>query len=147
MVAPTSHTKKSALTRKSRLSLAEFQKRALALFPDQISQMILFGSYARGEATPDSDLDVMVVVNWTDPSGKTKYYLPGASDPRWGQLVDAATDVMIEYGSPISVFPISEERFNIELPVAVEARKEGVMLWQKNWKKKTPLTLKPRKRG
>ena len=85
MVAPTSHTKKSALTRKSRLSLAEFQKRALALFHDQISQMILFGSHARGEASPDSDLDVMIVVNWTDPSGKTKYYLPGASDPRWGQ--------------------------------------------------------------
>ncbi len=124
--------RKPRLPKQVRLALIDFQRRALELFPDDILQIILYGSYARGDATPDSDVDVMVVVNWTDPKQATKYYLPGASDPRWGQIVDAATDSMIAYGPLISAFPISERLFDTNLPVARAAKQEGIILWQKN---------------
>lgn len=43
-------------------ALADFQRQLLDLFPGEIEQIILYGSYATGQATPDSDVDVMVVV-------------------------------------------------------------------------------------
>jgi predicted nucleotidyltransferase len=45
-------------------ALEDFTRRVLTLFPDGISQIILYGSYARGKAAPDSDVDVMVVVKF-----------------------------------------------------------------------------------
>ena len=119
------------LPRQVREALAAFQARVLALFPDDVLQIILYGSYVRDEATPDSDVDVMLVVNWTDPHNKTVLYLPGASDPRWAQVVDIATDTTIQYGPLISVFPISWPLFNTDLPIAKAAKDEGIVLWQK----------------
>lgn len=138
---------KPRLPKQVRLALADFQRRALELFPDEILQIILYGSHARGDATPDSDVDVMVVVNWTDPKQATNYYLPGASDPRWGQIVDAATDSMIDYGPLISAFPISERLFDTKFPIASAAKQEGIILWQKNNQKKNRLIPRIRRPG
>ncbi len=71
--------------RKVKSALADFQRRALELFPDDILAIILYGSYARGEATPDSDVDVMVVGKWTDPRQADLHYSPGLGDPPWEQ--------------------------------------------------------------
>ncbi len=42
-------------------------------YGDSISQIVLFGSYARGEAGPESDIDLMVIT--TDPNWETEYRL------------------------------------------------------------------------
>ena len=60
------------LPRKVKTALADFQRRLLNLFPDDILAIILYGSYARGQAAPDSDVDVLVVVNRNAVS--TAYY-------------------------------------------------------------------------
>jgi len=106
-------------------SLDEFQRRALALFSNEISQIILYGSYARGEATPDSDLDVMVVGKWRSP----EHYLGGPGDPRWRNLVNAAMDSMVTGGPFISVLVMGEDLFNSGLSVAEEAKVEGRLVW------------------
>ena len=41
--------------------LNEYKDLLLAELPGQIERLILFGSYARGDARPESDVDVMVV--------------------------------------------------------------------------------------
>ncbi|MCB0166773.1 MAG: nucleotidyltransferase domain-containing protein [Anaerolineae bacterium] len=41
--------------------LDEYKDMLLAELPGQIERIILFGSYARGDARPESDVDVMVV--------------------------------------------------------------------------------------
>ncbi|MCB9079542.1 MAG: nucleotidyltransferase domain-containing protein [Anaerolineaceae bacterium] len=41
--------------------LNEHEDLLLAELPGQIERIILFGSYARGNARPESDVDVMVV--------------------------------------------------------------------------------------
>jgi hypothetical protein len=108
-----------------RRTLTEFQRRALALFPGEISQIILYGSYARGEATPDSDVDVLVVGRWRAP----RRYLGGPGDSRWRELVNAAMDSMVTGGPFVSVLVIGEDLFDSGFPVAEEARREGRLLW------------------
>ena len=118
--------RKPRLPRKASQTLANFQRRALALFPNEISQIILYGSYARGEATPDSDADVMVVGKWRTP----KNYIGGPGDIRWRKLVNAAVDSMVTGGPFISVMVMGEDLFNSGFPIAEIARKEGKLLWK-----------------
>ncbi len=44
-----------------------FRQRLLEMLPTQVRQITLFGSQARGDATPASDLDVLVVVRDSSP--------------------------------------------------------------------------------
>lgn len=117
------------LPRKVKAALADFQRRLLMLFPGQIGQLVLYGSYARGEAAADSDVDVMVIVNWDDPQQPGGYYLGRASDPRWQQAIDAAVDAMIAHGPFISALVVGESLFNSDWSVAQAARREGIVLW------------------
>ncbi len=112
-------------------ALADFQHRLLALFPGEIEQIILYGSYARGEATPESDVDVLVVVNWRDLAHPQNYYLGGPGDLRWQQIVDLAMDVMIAHGPYISALVVGQSLFNSNWSVAEAARQEGKILWTK----------------
>jgi predicted nucleotidyltransferase len=117
------------LPRRVKAALADFQSRLFELFPGEISQLILYGSYSRGEAMPDSDVDVLVVVGWNDPKRADGYYLGGASDARWRKIVDVAVDAMIAHGPFISVLVVGESLFNSNLPVAQIAKREGKVLW------------------
>jgi len=122
---PRGQRQHTRLPRPVQCTLNEFQRRALALFPDEISQIILYGSYARGEAAPDSDVDVMVVGRWPT----SKRYLGGPGDARWRKLVNAAMDSMVTGGPFLSVLVVGEDLFNSGFPVAEEARQEGRFLW------------------
>lgn len=44
-----------------------FKPRALELFPSRLKRVVVFGSVARGQAGPDSDLDLCVLVDEVDP--------------------------------------------------------------------------------
>lgn len=126
-------TTQPRLPRKVKAALDDFQRRLLELFPNEISQLILYGSYARGDATPDSDVDVMVVVKWTDSERAGGYYLDNIADPRWQTIIDQAVKTMIEQGGPfISALVIGDRLFNTNLPVAEDARMEGWVLWKKS---------------
>lgn len=112
-------------------TLVDFQERLLELFPGSVEEIILFGSYARGEATPDSDLDVLVVVNWSDPDAPENHYLAKLVDPRWKAIMDTAIDVFIEQGPPyLSPLVMGKSLFHTDLEVAENARLEGKVLWK-----------------
>jgi predicted nucleotidyltransferase len=76
--------------------LQEFMKRASASF--DISSAKLFGSYARADNRPDSDVDVAVFLNGKSGDfARTKM-----------ALADIAYDILLEYGVLIEPLPIWE---------------------------------------
>jgi hypothetical protein len=60
-------------------------ERALALFKDDLVGVLVYGSYARGEATPSSDVDLLVVVDLSIPLTRTLYRDWDTEPPTWNQ--------------------------------------------------------------
>lgn len=78
--------------------IAQLRFGVASLFPQDKIEAILFGSYARGDADQDSDIDVMFLV---DASRQE------ISEHNW-QVGDLASDFLLEHGVIIS--PIVENR-------------------------------------
>ncbi|KPQ39759.1 MAG: toxin-antitoxin system antidote component [Phormidium sp. OSCR] len=84
----------------------------------QVVQIILYGSQARGEANPDSDIDLLIVMksafNYTDEIEKTSEFIQKIS---------------LEYETVVSRAFVSEQRFNQEKsPFILNVHREGIVL-------------------
>jgi predicted nucleotidyltransferase len=114
-----------------REALGAFQQALLAAFPGQIRRIILYGSFARGEAAPDSDVDVMVVVGWEEERLPDGLYRSMYGDPRWQTIVDAAHDVSLEHGVWMSPYVVGENRYVARQRWSFfkEVQREGSVLW------------------
>lgn len=87
-------------------------------YGESIRRVILYGSYARGEATKDSDVDVLVL---TDPSLKPFEVRKSLS----GLLFD----MLMDESELVSVIVIPEDYFDQHnLPFMMNVRKEGVAI-------------------
>ncbi|MGE5294561.1 MAG: nucleotidyltransferase domain-containing protein [Solirubrobacterales bacterium] len=85
-------------------------------YGESIKRVILYGSYARGEATKDSDVDVLVVV---DPS-------LNPSEVR-KSLSDLLFDIVLEEGELVSVVAVQENRYQeYDSPFMLNVKREGV---------------------
>lgn len=116
------------LSEREQAALAEYQSRLLARFRQRIRRIALFGSKARGDAGPESDLDVLVVLGDGQKSHDGFYPL-GLTDPVWREIVGMTFDLLMEYGVDISPTVISEDEFE-EQPLLVQTIvREGVELW------------------
>jgi len=85
---------------------------------DQLESMILFGSQARGQARPESDIDVLVVVR---------------DDSDYGDLMRRTSPIVsalsLEYDVVISRAFVARERFERERsPFLLNVRREGVII-------------------
>lgn len=101
--------------------IAQLRFGVASLFPQDKIEVILFGSYARGDAHQDSDIDVLFLV---DASRQE------ISERNW-QVGDLASDFLLEHGVMIS--PIVENRgyFNTNqevLPFFRNIVREGVKM-------------------
>ena len=97
-------------------ALAELRTGFEALYGPRLVHMILYGSQARGEATPDSDIDVLVVLQ-----GPVD---PGAEISHTGHLT---ASLSLQYNVVISCAFIAEERFrNERSPFLLNVHREGV---------------------
>ncbi len=54
------------LTENEQKAIHAFVEKVCQRFPEQLSTILLFGSRARGEAKPDSDMDLLVVMTNAD---------------------------------------------------------------------------------
>ena len=73
----------------------------IKLNSEKVKKVILYGSYARGEATKDSDIDVLVVVGDSfDPSEVRR------------SLSDIIFDILIEKEELISIIAVPESFFD-----------------------------------
>lgn len=86
------------------------------LYGDRLHEVVLYGSYARGEATEASDIDVMVV-------------LEGEVDA-WAELQRMARpvyDLELETDEMITLYPIAQTEFeHRDHPFLTNVHREGV---------------------
>ena len=85
---------------------------------DQLVSMILFGSQARDQARPESDIDVLVVVR---------------DDSDYGDLMKKTSPIVsslsLEFDVVISRAFVARERFERERsPFLLSVRREGVVI-------------------
>ena len=86
------------------------------IYGKRLQHVILYGSYARGSQTPDSDIDVAVILD-----GEVK---PGREIDR---MIDTITDLSLEYATLISVVPVSAADYsNRHSPLLNNMRSEGI---------------------
>ncbi|MBI5562139.1 MAG: nucleotidyltransferase domain-containing protein [Deltaproteobacteria bacterium] len=98
--------------------LHELKDGLAGLYGDRLVSVILYGSYARGEATEDSDIDVAVVLK-----GEVA---PGAEIDR---MVDLLTELDMKYGSLTAVCPVSaDDMGDADYPFFLNVRREGLSL-------------------
>ena len=70
--------------------ISHYRDALLEHFPNEVKQIILFGSQATGEASVESDIDILVVVNWEEEELEQGFYAAPFSDPRWQTIVEVA---------------------------------------------------------
>lgn len=96
--------------------LKEFRAGVEVLYNKRLKGIILYGSWARDEATDDSDIDLLIV-------------LAGEVDPceEIDRMADIFTDLNLEHNVLIAVYPVSENDFNkVDSPLLINVREEGI---------------------
>lgn len=83
--------------------VAELRGGLEELYGPRLERMVLFGSQARGDATPESDVDVLVVLH-----GEVR---PGEEIERTGALISS---LALDTGISISRVFVSAEQFRDE---------------------------------
>lgn len=93
----------------------------LDIFSDNIDEIILYGSVARSESTPESDIDIAIIVK-TDMDDMTRERFI-----RWAAELD------LRYDRVFSIVDIQEEnmkKWGDVLPFYQNVQREGVVLWK-----------------
>jgi predicted nucleotidyltransferase len=87
-------------------------------YGDKLDAIILYGSFARNDATEDSDIDIAIV-------------LKGEVDP-FGEIhrtTDLFYPLELEYGELISVNPLSKDELeDTEWPLYHHIKNEGIRM-------------------
>ena len=96
--------------------LKNFRAEAEQIYGPRLVNILLYGSWARRNPTPDSDIDLALVLDGD--------VAPGQEIDR---LIDVITDINLEYGVLLSVYPISRNDYQtINSPVLMNLRTEGI---------------------
>lgn len=104
------------MTKKLRTILAELRRRFEALYGDRLVKLVLYGSQARGDAAPDSDIDVLVV-------------LQGTVSPceEIALTINDVAEVSLDHHVVVACVFVSAEQFDHERsPLLLNIRREGV---------------------
>ncbi|MEP6490437.1 nucleotidyltransferase domain-containing protein [Microcoleus vaginatus GB2-A3] len=88
------------------------------LYGDRLTQMVLYGSQARGDAHPDSDIDVLVVLK-----------APVQAGEEIERTLQIVADLSLQNDELISCPFMNEEKFtNYQGPLIRNIRKEGILI-------------------
>lgn len=98
--------------------LQELRRRFEQLYGNRLVHLVLFGSRARGDAEPDSDIDVLVVLKGPVNAGE-----------EIERTLDIVSDLSLEKDVVISCVFMDYERYQHKNgPLLRNIRKEGVLV-------------------
>lgn len=101
--------------------LIDFSEEVRKILGKSLRKIILYGSYARGDYTENSDIDLMILTTLTDEE----------IERIEEKIYDLAFDFLMDYGVDISVVIKNEAQFNYwlgALPFYNNVQREGVVL-------------------
>ncbi|WP_293687343.1 MULTISPECIES: nucleotidyltransferase domain-containing protein [unclassified Spirosoma] len=97
----------------------EFKTSLQTLYGDRLHDVVLYGSYARGDYDEESDIDLMVLLNDETVNTYAELF----------RLSDITMDFILRYGKAVSVLPASVKRYQQSFgSVYQNARREGVLV-------------------
>ena len=96
--------------------LAELKQKFQAIYGDRLVRMVLFGSHARGDAEPGSDIDVLVVLRGNvDPAEEIE------------RTSEVLADLCLAHNEVVSCVFMGEARFTTRQgPLLRNVRREGI---------------------
>lgn len=107
---------------KAALFFLELLKKSSKEQKSGVLEIRLFGSYARGKASKDSDVDLIMIVRKLD--SRTEHWISSLSEEAM-----AATD----YKQLLSVFRVSAKHWEkhkaLKSPLFMEIKRDGILLW------------------
>ncbi len=102
--------------------LKEVKKASQKLYGDMLNRIILFGSYARGNCTEESDIDIMIVLDGdTDEVKRLR-----------GVTAEMASDISLDQDVFLSIMLRDRKHFedNLDfLPFYQNIIKEGIVVY------------------
>lgn len=96
---------------------SDFKQAMRNLYGNRLDRIVLFGSHARGDYRPDSDIDFMIVLNDERISRLDEI----------NRFLPVQSELSLKHNITVSILPVSRTRFaQSPLPVYHFARLEGV---------------------
>lgn len=101
--------------------LTEMSRRIGEIYGPAIDSVILYGSYARGDQTAESDIDIAVLIN------------DGGTEKMHDQMLSLVVDYELELEVTLSVVSVDYKNYSEWkhlLPFYKNIEKEGIVLWK-----------------
>lgn len=101
--------------------VSNFATEARSIYGDKLSEVILYGSCVRGEDTPDSDIDILLLLT----------VAPQEIGEERNRIFDLSDKLDMEYGVVLAPMLQSEEVYKKYMPVSVfyqNIQREGVKI-------------------
>lgn len=98
--------------------LLQIKNHLISTYKDGIKHIILYGSFARGEATEKSDIDLLIVVD-------------DRIEPREveDELNDLLFDILLKKGELVSVIAVNKSLFeSYRAPLFLNVKEDGVAI-------------------
>jgi predicted nucleotidyltransferase len=102
--------------------MEQYVKEVQKIYGNHLRQVILYGSYARGDYREDSDIDIMILLDISDIEIKDYFE----------QLVDMTFDFNMAYDTDIKPIAKNESHFKkwvLNYPFYANVSREGVTLY------------------
>jgi predicted nucleotidyltransferase len=98
--------------------LNELKQELQKMYGDRLVKLILFGSHARGEANPDSDIDLLAVLK-----------SPVSQVQEISYMSELCVKILLDHNELVSIVPMSEDRFNAKgVALLRNIQREGIEL-------------------
>lgn len=106
------------LSKKITSVLFEMKEQLQSIYSRRLREIILFGSYVRGDYYRGSDIDLLLLLNHMDN--------PGAERDRYMEII---CDLSLKYDTVVSITPMDYTVYHTrKTPLILNVQKEGMRL-------------------